>query len=55
MERKVDAVEAYQRGFKDGQQVFIELINKYCKFDAENIQQIIQAFNAKEVANDLYK
>lgn len=41
MERKLDAVEAHQAGYKLGQQHALELINKYCEFKAENIPEIV--------------
>lgn len=47
MERKLDAVESFQQGYKEGQATFIKLVNQYCNLDAKNIQQLIQAINEK--------
>jgi hypothetical protein len=47
MGRTVDPVEAFQQGYKEGQAVVVEMINRYCGTQAENIQQLIQAINAK--------
>lgn len=55
MERKVDAIEAFKLGYEEGQSVILNLVNKYCKLNVENVQQLIQAINAKEVAHDLYR
>ena len=47
MERKLDAIDAFQQGFQAGQESFIKLVNQYCGTDAKNIQQLIQALNQK--------
>lgn len=46
MERSVDAIEAFQQGIQEGQAIFINLVNKYCGFDAKDIPQLIIAINA---------
>lgn len=47
MERKLDAIDAFKQGYKEGQDAFIKLVNQYCGTDAKNIQQLIQALNQK--------
>ena len=45
MERKLDAIESFQEGYKQGQAVVLKMVNEYCGFSAENVQQLIHAIN----------
>jgi hypothetical protein len=47
MERKLDAIEAFQQGYQEGQLAFLKLINQFCGFNAKNIQELIHAINEK--------
>lgn len=41
MERKSDALDAHRIGYQLGQQHALELINKYCEFNAKDIPQVV--------------
>lgn len=47
MERRLDAVEAFQQGYQEGQAAFLKLINQFCGLTAKNVQELIHAINEK--------
>lgn len=47
MERKHDAIEAFQQGYQEGQAAFLKLINQFCEFNAKNVQELIHAINER--------
>lgn len=48
MERKVDAIEAYQQGWAEGVDAVLKLINKYCGFDAKDVPRLITLINQQK-------
>lgn len=51
MERKLDAVESFRDGYKEGQMSVLKLINEFCGTTASNVQELIHMINQKEKAN----
>ena len=45
MERNVYAPEAYDLGVLQGTKTILDLINRYCGFHAQNVQELIHAIN----------
>ena len=48
----MDAVESYREGHKAGQQMILDLVNRWCMGKVETVAQLIQYIKALEAQDD---
>ena len=48
----MDTVESYKQGHQDGQQMVIDLVNRWCMGKVETVAQLIQYIKALEAQDD---
>lgn len=48
----MDAVESYREGHKAGQQMILDLVNRWCIGKVETVAQLIQYIKALEAQDD---
>lgn len=48
----MDAVESYREGHRAGQQMVLDLINRWCAGKVETVAQLVQYIKELEAGND---
>lgn len=48
----MDAVESYREGHKAGQQMVLDLVNRWCEGKVENVSQLVQYIKELESKDD---
>jgi hypothetical protein len=48
----MDAVESYREGHKAGQQMVLDLVNRWCMGKVETVAQLVQYIKALEAQDD---
>jgi hypothetical protein len=48
----MDAVESYREGHRAGQQMVLDLVNRWCLGKVETVAQLVQYIKELEAGND---